>query len=99
MHRKSALCDRGRIGHDRRCRVIQGNLVRAAICVFMALTFVPMTAEATIRSVTGKTSRTYEGGGGYTYAEITILGSVARVDGSVGLYSVPAVIIYPRHGR
>ena len=79
--------------------MIQGNLVRAAIRFFMALTFVPVTAEATISSVTVKTSRTYEGAGGYTYAEITILGFVARVDGSVGLSSVPAVMIYPRHGR
>ena len=46
-----------------------------------------------------KTSRSYPNAGGYTYAEITIQGSVARPDGTVGRYSVPAVIIYPRHGR
>src|SRR5688572_19511540 len=58
-----------------------------------------MTAEATIDSVTVKTSRNYENAPGYTYAEITILGSIVRADGSVGQYSVPAVIIYPRHRR
>jgi hypothetical protein len=30
--------------------------------------------------------------------EITIHGSVARADGSVGEYTVPAVVIYPRGG-
>jgi hypothetical protein len=45
------------------------------------------------------TSKDYEHDADYTYAEITILGSVARADGSVGEYSVPAVIIYPRHGH
>jgi hypothetical protein len=79
--------------------VIHGNLMRAAICVVMALTFVPLTAEATISSVMVNMSKAYEGADGYTYAEIRILGSVARADGSVGLYSVPAVMIYPRHGR
>src|SRR5688572_13407489 len=58
-----------------------------------------MTAEATIDSVTVKTSRNYENAPGYMYAEITILGSIVRADGSVGQYSVPAVIIYPRHRR
>jgi hypothetical protein len=67
--------------------------------VFITLTFVPTSAEATINSVTVNTAREYENAVGYTYAEITIHGSVARTDGSVGLYSVPAVIIYPRHGR
>jgi hypothetical protein len=67
--------------------------------VFIALTFIPLTAEATIHSVTVNTSRAYENGAGYTYAEITIHGSVTRADRSVGQYSVPAVIIYPRHKR
>ena len=58
-----------------------------------------MPAEAAIGSVTVNTTRDYEGADGYTYAEITIHGSVARADGSVGRYSVPAVLIYPRHGR
>jgi hypothetical protein len=73
--------------------------IRAAICLFIALAFVPLTAEATINSVTVETCRDYENADGYTYAEITIRGSVARADGIVGSYSVPAVIIYPRHGR
>jgi Alpha/beta hydrolase domain len=71
----------------------------AAVCAVIALTFVPLTAEATIKSVTVDTTRDYENADGYTYAEITIHGSVARADGSAGEYSVPAVIIYPRHGR
>ena len=75
------------------------TLSRAAICVFCTLTLVPMTAEATISSVTVNTTRDYENAAGYTYAEITIYGSVARADGSVGLYAVPAVLIYPRPGR
>jgi hypothetical protein len=58
-----------------------------------------MRAEATIKSVTVNTTRDYENADGYTYAEITIHGTVARADGSVGEYSVPAVIIYARHGR
>ena len=74
-------------------------LLRFAICVFVGLTFIPLTAEATINSVTVNTSRDYEDADGYTYAEITIHGSVVRADGSVGQYSVPAVIIYPRHRR
>ena len=74
-------------------------LLRVAVCVFVGLTFIPLTAEATINSVTVNTSRDYENADGYTYAEITIHGSVARADGSVGQYSVPAVIIYPRHRR
>ena len=36
---------------------------------------------------------------GYTYAEITVHGTVDRADGSVGVYAVPAVLIYPRHRR
>ena len=54
--------------------------------------------EAAIDSVTVNETRTYEKAAGYTYAEITIDGSVRRNDGSVGAYSVPAVMIYPRHG-
>ena len=79
--------------------VANRSLLRFAICVFVGLTFIPLTAEATINSVTVNTSRDYENADGYTYAEITIHGSVARADGSVGQYSVPAVIIYPRHRR
>ena len=72
---------------------------RVATCVFMALTFIPMTAEAPVGSVTVNTTRDYEGADGYRDAEITIHGSVARGDGSAGLYSVPAVVIHPRDGR
>ncbi len=75
------------------------SLKRAAICVFIMLAVAPMRAEATITSVTVSATRDYENAAGYTYAEITIRGSVARADGSVGQYSVPAVLIYPRHGR
>ena len=63
------------------------------------LAIVPIRAEATITSVTVITSRQYENAAGYTYAEITIHGSVARADGSLGQYSVPAVVIYPKYGR
>jgi hypothetical protein len=72
---------------------------RAAVVVFITLTFVSARAEATIESVTVNTTRDYENAAGYTYAEITIRGSVVRADGSVGFYSVPAVIIYPQHAR
>ena len=63
------------------------------------LAIVPIRAEATVTSVTVITSRQYENAAGYTYAEITIHGSVARADGSLGQYSVPAVVIYPKYGR
>lgn len=75
------------------------SLLKAAVGVFVTLAFVPMRAEATISSVTVKTSGDYEPADGYTYTEITIDGTVARADGSVGRYSVPAVVIYPRHGH
>jgi hypothetical protein len=70
-----------------------------AVSVFAVVTVVPPRAEARIDSVTVNASRDYESFAGYTYAEITIDGSVARADGSVGRYSVPAVIIYPQHRR
>jgi hypothetical protein len=73
--------------------------LRVAVCVLVTLTFHALSAEARIQSVTVKTARTYESHDGYTYAEISIEGSVARADGSVGTYSVPAVLIYPRNGR
>ena len=66
--------------------------------VFAALAVVPMTAEAAIGSVTVNASRPYEHEDDYTYAEITVRGTVARPDGSVGQYTVPAVLIYPRPG-
>jgi hypothetical protein len=78
--------------------VTHSSLWRAAIGALVALALVPMRAEATIDSVTVTTSRDYEHAAGYRYAEITVHGSVARADGSVGQYSVPAVLIYPRDG-
>ena len=48
----------------------------AAIGVFVALAFVPMRAEAKIGSVKVNASRDYEHAAGYTYAEITIEGTV-----------------------
>ena len=76
--------------HDPHIAVESGNrrLRRARVC--------PISAEATVGSVTVNTSRPFEQGDDYTYAEITIQGTVARPDGSVGSYSVPAVLIYPR---
>jgi hypothetical protein len=74
-------------------------VLSAAVCVFTALTLSPITAEGTITSVEVNTSRDFEDAAGYTYAEITIHGSVARADGIVGRYSVPAVVIYPRYWR
>ena len=70
-----------------------------AICVLLTLIFTPLTAEAAISSVTVDTSRNFEPAAGYEYAEITIHGSIARADGSMGAYSVPAVLIYPLHRR
>jgi Alpha/beta hydrolase domain len=70
-------------------------LSAVAVCVFVSVAFIPLTAEAAINSVTVAASRDYEHADGYTYAEITIHGSIARADGSAGQYSVPAIIIYP----
>jgi hypothetical protein len=64
-----------------------------AIYALVGLTSVPL-AEAEIISVTVNTTRDYENARHYTYAEITIHGSVARADGSVGQYTVPAIVIY-----
>jgi hypothetical protein len=72
---------------------------RAATCTLLALTFAPMRVEAAIDSVTVNTTRRYENAPDYKYAEITLRGTVARVDGSEGAYAVPAVPIYPRHRR
>jgi hypothetical protein len=70
----------------------------AAVCALVGFTSVPL-AEAEIISVTVNTTRDYENAQHYTYAEVTIHGSVARADGSAGQYIVPAVVIYPRDGR
>ena len=72
---------------------------KAATGAWIALTLAPIGADATITSVTVDASRPYENAAGYTYAEITVHGSAGRADGSVGLYAVPAVLIYPRHHR
>jgi hypothetical protein len=72
---------------------------KAATCALIALTLAPIRVEATITSVTVNASRDYENARGYTYAEITVHGTVDRADGSVGVYAVPAVLIYPRHRR
>jgi hypothetical protein len=79
--------------------VTNPSVTGAAVCVCLALAFVPARAGAAIKSVTVNATRAYENAAGYTYAEITIRGSVARADGRVGQYSVPAVLIYPRHSR
>lgn len=79
--------------------MVHGTLLRAGVWLFMTLAFVSTRAEAAIGWVTVNTTRDHEGAGGYTSAEITIHGSVLRADGSVGQYSVPAVVIYPRFGR
>jgi hypothetical protein len=72
------------------------SLLRAALFLLSAWACIPPSAEGAIDSVTVNTSRPYENAVGYMYAEITIAGSVERADGSVGQYSVPAVMIYPR---
>lgn len=74
-------------------------LLRVVVGVLAGVAVIPLTAEASITSVTVKTSVDYPEADGYTYAEIMIHGFVVRADGSVGPYSVPAVIIYPRHRR
>jgi hypothetical protein len=66
------------------------------MCAVVGLTSAPL-AEAEIISVTVNTTRDYENARHYTYAEITIHGLVSRADGRVGQYTVPAVVIYPRH--
>ena len=72
---------------------------KAATGALIALTLAPISVEATITSVTVDASRTMRTPRGYTYAEITVHGTVGRADGSVGVYAVPAVLIYPRHRR
>jgi Alpha/beta hydrolase domain len=79
--------------------VIYVSLLRVAILALSLYAFVPKTAEAAINKVTVNTSRPFEHRSAYTYAEITIDGSVMRSDGTAGQYSVPAVIIFPRSGH
>ncbi|MGH8236186.1 MAG: alpha/beta hydrolase domain-containing protein [Steroidobacteraceae bacterium] len=54
-------------------------------------------AAAAIDSVKINKTGPYEKAPGYTYSHITIAGSVLRDDGTVGQYSVPAVVIFPRN--
>src|SRR4051794_17197813 len=68
---------------------------KLVLCGAIASAAVPSIADAAITSVTVDTQRAYEGHTGYTYAEITVHGSVSRSDGTVGNYTVPAVVIYP----
>jgi hypothetical protein len=75
------------------------SMLRIAAWALGLYVFVPHTAEAAIDKVSVNVTRAYENARGYTYAEITIEGSFMRADTSVGRYSVPAVIIYPRHGN
>ena len=72
--------------------ISKGKVTLCLLAVFGWIT----PAAAAIDSVTVNKTRHYEKAAGYTYAEITIAGSVRRTD-SVGQYSVPAVIIYPRN--
>jgi hypothetical protein len=76
-----------------------GTVWKAATYALFALALAPIRVEATITSVTVNTSRNHANVRGYTYAEITVHGTVHRADGSVGAYAVPAVLIYPRHHR
>jgi len=68
------------------------------VCSVIGLAAAPTAAEAAVTSVTVDTSRPYENHAGYTYTEITVHGSVSRDDGTVGNYTVPAIVIYPDHG-
>jgi hypothetical protein len=72
---------------------------KAATGALIVLTLAPIRVEATITSVTVDAARDDDNARGYTYAEITVHGTVDRTDGSVGVYTVPAVLIYPRYRR
>src|SRR5262245_19809329 len=92
---KERLLRRDRIEPGQEDTVANASLRTAVVVVFIALVSIPARTEAAIDSVTVSATRDYANAAGYTYAEITIRGSVVRADGSVGLYSVPAVLIYP----
>jgi hypothetical protein len=66
--------------------------------ILLALVLIPLLSQATISSVVVNSTRDFAEVAGYTYAEITIRGQVAR-GGTVGEYSVPAVLIFPQAGR
>jgi len=74
-----------------------GN-IKLALAATALMAFVPAVSEAAISSVTIDTQRPYENASNYTYAEITIHGTVARGDGTNGVYTVPAIVIYPNSG-
>ena len=67
---------------------------KVTLCLLAAFGWI-VPAAAAIDSVRVDKTRPYEKAAGYTYAEITIAGTVRRDDG-VGQYSVPAILIYPR---
>jgi hypothetical protein len=75
------------------------TLFGAAAYLCCSLTLVPTPVEAAITAVTIDASRPYEAAAGYTCTEITVHGSVARADGTTGVYAVPAVLIHPGRGR
>jgi hypothetical protein len=77
-------------------RVNTISMWTATICLMGAFGSLAPSAEAAIQTVTVNKSRPYENAAGYVYAEITITGSIRRDDSSVGRYSAPAVMIYPR---
>jgi MYXO-CTERM domain-containing protein len=74
-------------------RKLSTNLTLGVAMTISAIA--PQVAEATVGSVTVNASRPYEAHADYTYAEISMSGTVARSDGSVGNYTVPLVVIYP----
>jgi hypothetical protein len=69
------------------------------LAVWFGFALLPNHANARITSITVNESRAYERQTGYTYAQITMAGTVSRADGSTGHYSVPAVVIYPNSGN
>ena len=69
------------------------------LAVWFGFSLLPSHANARITSITVNESRAYERQTGYTYAQITMAGTVSRADGSTGHYSVPAVVIYPTSGN
>jgi hypothetical protein len=72
---------------------------KAVLGLAGGLALAATSAEAKVTSVTVEATRDFEEAAGYTYAEITMKGSVARRDGTIGRYSVPATIVFPRRDR
>lgn len=69
-----------------------------ALCCSLVLALAAGSASATVDRVTVQSSEPFEKVSGYTYAEATMHGTVARADGTVGEYAVPMVLIYPDDG-